>query len=38
MRTRVVTYGVLTLGALAFLFPFYYMVVGSLQTLSLIHI
>ena len=32
MRTRVVTYGVLTLGALAFLFPFYYMVVGSLQT------
>lgn len=34
MRTRVVTYGVLTLGALAFLFPFYYMVVGSLQTNS----
>ncbi|WP_022880366.1 carbohydrate ABC transporter permease [Microbacterium sp. B19] len=32
MRTKVVTYGVLTLGALAFLFPFYYMVVGSLQT------
>ena len=32
MKTRVVTYGVLTLGALAFLFPFYYMVVGSLQT------
>lgn len=32
MRSRVVTYGVLTLGALAFLFPFYYMVVGSLQT------
>ena len=32
MRSRIVTYGVLTLGALAFLFPFYYMVVGSLQT------
>lgn len=32
MRTKLVTYGVLTLGALAFLFPFYYMVVGSLQT------
>jgi multiple sugar transport system permease protein len=32
MRSKVVTYGVLTLGALAFLFPFYYMVVGSLQT------
>lgn len=32
MKSRVVTYGVLTLGALAFLFPFYYMVVGSLQT------
>ncbi|MBQ9919170.1 MAG: carbohydrate ABC transporter permease [Microbacterium sp.] len=32
MKTKVVTYGVLTLGALAFLFPFYYMVVGSLQT------
>ncbi|MCC4248413.1 MULTISPECIES: carbohydrate ABC transporter permease [Microbacterium] len=32
MRTRFVTYGVLTVGALAFLFPFYYMVVGSLQT------
>lgn len=32
MRSKVVTYSVLTLGALAFLFPFYYMVVGSLQT------
>ncbi|MDF2665472.1 MAG: ABC-type sugar transport system, permease component [Microbacterium sp.] len=32
MKSKVVTYGVLTLGALAFLFPFYYMVVGSLQT------
>ncbi|KTS04636.1 carbohydrate ABC transporter permease [Microbacterium testaceum] len=32
MRSKVVTYGVLTLGALAFLFPFFYMVVGSLQT------
>ena len=32
MRSRIVTYGVLTVGALAFLFPFYYMVVGSLQT------
>lgn len=32
MRTRFVTYGVLTVGALAFLFPFYYMVIGSLQT------
>ncbi|MDQ1114352.1 multiple sugar transport system permease protein [Microbacterium testaceum] len=32
MKTKIVTYGVLTLGALAFLFPFYYMVVGSLQT------
>jgi len=32
VRSRIVTYGVLTLGALAFLFPFYYMVVGSLQT------
>jgi multiple sugar transport system permease protein len=32
VRSKVVTYGVLTLGALAFLFPFYYMVVGSLQT------
>lgn len=32
MRSKLVTYGVLTLGALAFLFPFYYMVVGSLQT------
>lgn len=32
MRSKVVTYGVLSLGALAFLFPFYYMVVGSLQT------
>ncbi|BAJ73661.1 ABC-type sugar transport system, permease component [Microbacterium testaceum StLB037] len=32
MRSKIVTYGVLTVGALAFLFPFYYMVVGSLQT------
>ncbi|MFJ4037551.1 carbohydrate ABC transporter permease [Microbacterium sp. NPDC090007] len=32
MRNRVVTYGVLTVGALAFLFPFYYMIAGSLQT------
>jgi multiple sugar transport system permease protein len=32
VKSKVVTYGVLTLGALAFLFPFYYMVVGSLQT------
>lgn len=32
MKSRIVTYGVLTVGALAFLFPFYYMVVGSLQT------
>jgi len=32
VRSKVVTYSVLTLGALAFLFPFYYMVVGSLQT------
>lgn len=29
---RIVTYVVLSLGALAFLFPFYYMVIGSLQT------
>ena len=28
---RVVTYVVLILGALAFLFPFYYMIIGSLQ-------
>ena len=32
MKSKIVTYGVLTVGALAFLFPFYYMVVGSLQT------
>jgi len=32
VKSKIVTYGVLTVGALAFLFPFYYMVVGSLQT------
>ncbi|WP_295791669.1 carbohydrate ABC transporter permease [uncultured Microbacterium sp.] len=32
MRSKIVTYGVLTVGALAFLFPFYYMIAGSLQT------
>ncbi|MDT0115862.1 carbohydrate ABC transporter permease [Microbacterium sp. PRF11] len=32
MRSKIVTYGVLTVGALAFLFPFWYMIVGSLQT------
>ncbi|MDQ1083151.1 MULTISPECIES: carbohydrate ABC transporter permease [Microbacterium] len=32
MRSKLATYGVLTIGALAFLFPFYYMVAGSLQT------
>ncbi|PVE66218.1 carbohydrate ABC transporter permease [Microbacterium testaceum] len=32
MRSKIVTYGVLVVGALAFLFPFYYMIAGSLQT------
>ncbi|MCJ1706572.1 carbohydrate ABC transporter permease [Microbacterium sp. VKM Ac-2923] len=32
MRSKIATYGILTVGALAFLFPFYYMVIGSLQT------
>ncbi len=32
MRSKIVTYSVLTVGALAFLFPFYYMIAGSLQT------
>jgi multiple sugar transport system permease protein len=32
VRSKIVTYGVLTVGALAFLFPFWYMIVGSLQT------
>ncbi|WP_295782491.1 carbohydrate ABC transporter permease [uncultured Microbacterium sp.] len=32
MRSKIVTYGVLTVGALAFLFPFFYMIAGSLQT------
>ena len=34
MKTKVVTYGVLTLGALAFLFPFYYMVVVASRTMA----
>lgn len=32
MKSKIATYAVLSVGALAFLFPFYYMVVGSLQT------
>ncbi len=32
LGSRIALYTVLTIGAVAFLFPFYYMVVGSLQT------
>ncbi|MCR2814044.1 carbohydrate ABC transporter permease [Microbacterium sp. zg.Y1090] len=32
LGSRIALYAVLTIGAVAFLFPFYYMVVGSLQT------